>query len=387
MERNNLVDLLKRISDSKFNNQNESNVSKALGFYFLKRFIENDFEAEDYWNCNVDSSNDRGFDFVFFDDSSESSIKAYFIQCKYSENGNTSIDENEVSKTINNFNDFPLIQGNLNPKLESKINEFHLYQQKESVEIEKIGIYVNLGNFTTNSRESLERAHFEVYDFERFNSELLLDEKLPDISITLKKPSLDYDENNFLAILSVKEFLNSPIIREYIVTQKIFHYNVRGLMRNKKNSIADDIRNTAMLNPEKLFQRNNGLTIICKSFTKDSEVSYTLNQASIINGQQTIRALMSIWGTLNEEKKSQLSLTVKVLGIKIEDNILEILNVAKASNKQNSIKESDLFANEPAQKAIEEKSILLPEAIRYKYLSKRTIQFPEESKEMKRLSY
>ena len=321
MNRLNFIDLIKRISISKFGNQNDGNISKALGFYFLKRYVDIEYADFDYWNSNVDASNDRGFDFIFFDDSSESIIKAIFIQCKYSENGLTPIDENEVSKTINNFESFPNIQGNRNSKLESKINDYKIHTQKENIEVEKHGIYINLGVFATNAKEALERAHFEIYDFERFNSEILLDEKLPDINLTLKKPALNYDDNNFLAILSVEEFLNDSGIRELISNQKIFHYNVRGLMRNRKNSIADDIKNTAISTPEKLFQRNNGLTIICQSIYKSDEHNYTLKQASIINGQQTIRAIMSVWGELHSEEKSKLALTVKVLGIKIGDNI------------------------------------------------------------------
>ncbi|MBL7128084.1 MAG: AIPR family protein [Ignavibacteria bacterium] len=276
MERKNFIDLLKRISDSKFNNQNAANISKALGFYFLKRYAETEYDDIDYWNSNVDSANDRGFDFVFFDDSSDSLLKTYFIQCKFSEDGESSINENEVSKTINNYKTFPEIQGNINQKLDSKINEYKIQSQKENMEIEKYGIYINLGVFTKNAKEALERANFEIYDFEKFNSELLLDERLPDINITLKKPSLNYNDSNFLAILSVKEFLNNEIIRNLIETQKIFHYNVRGLMRNRKNSIADDIKNTVKNEPDKLFQRNNGLTIICQSITKDDRLNFTL---------------------------------------------------------------------------------------------------------------
>jgi len=149
-------------------------------------------------------------------------------------------------------------------------------------------------------------------------------------------------------------------------------------MKNRKNSIADDIKQTAKKYPEKLFQRNNGLTIICQSIERKDDCAYMLKQASIINGQQTIRALMSVWGDLKDDEKVVLALTVKVLSIKIGDNIQEILNVAKASNKQNAIKESDLFANEPEQRDIEEKSRLLPEPLKYNYISKRTI-FPEET--------
>jgi len=185
MEREKFIDLLKRIAEDKYGSQSDINISKSLGYYFLKRFIDTEYSEIDYWNSNVDASNDRGFDYIFFDDTSESLLKVYFIQCKYSEDGRTAVDENETSKTINNFTRFPEILGNTNQKLESRIAEFKIQYQKGN-QIEKHGIYINLGTFTPNAKESLEAKEFEIYDFERFNSEILLDEKLPDISILLK---------------------------------------------------------------------------------------------------------------------------------------------------------------------------------------------------------
>lgn len=378
MNRTTFIDLLRRISSNKYQDINDALLSKSLGFYFLKKFIDTPTDDLDIWNADVDSTNDRGLDYVYINDSSDESIKIYLLQCKYSENGNYSIDENEVSKFLLNCNKFPDLTGNVNDKLTRKINDCKLIQNREDgPPIEKYLIYVNLGQFTANALDQLQSSGVDIYDFDRFNSELLLDENLPDLPITFNQAPLKYNDSTLLGILSAKPLLDSADICKMIQNQSIFHYNVRGLMKNRKNSIADDIKATLKDSPQNFFIRNNGITIICESIEKESETAYHLCKASIINGQQTIRALHSYWGSLNDSQKSAVYMMSKIIAIDPRSAFSEIKVVAKASNKQNPIKESDLFANEQEQTEIEEKSRLLPAPLSFEYARKRTVDYPE----------
>ena len=377
MQRNDYLDLIKRISRNKFGNESEINLSKALGFHFIQSYFEVEIDPYDIWISNVDASNDRGFDFIYFDDSIEDIVKVYIIQTKYSEVGNYNISENEVAKYILNFNNFPEIEGNTNPKLKEKIEDYFMYKNVEFKNLEKIGLYINLGTFSQNAKSQLEQNKIDVYDFERLNNEILLDKNLPNFTIDLKKEPLFYDENSFISIIKVDSFLNDQNVREIIKNQSIFHYNVRGLMSNRRNSISDDIKITIKDEPNKLFLRNNGLTIICDSFEEKTQLSYNLNKASIINGQQTIRAILSIWGSIDSEIKEKLFLSAKVIQINAVSDFNEILNIAKSSNKQNSIKISDLFANDSEQLDIQEKAKFLPDQLKFTYLPKRTVDLPD----------
>lgn len=378
MTRQSFIDLLKRISKSKYGAITDTLLSKSLGFYFLKKYIETPTEDVDIWNTDVDASNDRGIDYVYINDSFDDSTKVYLLQCKYSEDGNYRIDENEVSKFITNSRNFPELPGNVNDKLSRKINDYKLIQNRDDgIAIEKYPIYVNLGQFSPNASAQLQTANIDIYDFDRFNSELLLDQHLPDLQVTFQKSPLSYNDATLLGILSVKPLLDDNTVGKMIQNQSIFHYNVRGLMHKRKNSVADDIINTLRNSPKNFFIRNNGITIICERIVKKSDNDYLLHNSSIINGQQTIRALHSIWGSLEDTQKLDVHLMAKVISIDPKSASSEINVVAKASNKQNPIKESDLFANEQEQMEIEEKARLLPSPLSFEYKRKRGIDYPD----------
>jgi len=378
MERNTFIDLLKRVSSHKYGNYSDILLSKSLGFYFLKKFIETPVDDLDIWNADVDSSNDRGIDYVYIDDTNDDVTKVYLLQCKYSENGDYNVGEGEVTKFLTNVAAFPDINGTVNEKLAQRMNELNIIKRREPERsVEKFPIYLNFGKFTGNADSQLRRSEVDIYDYDRFNSELLLDDRLPDLTIELKQAPIEYNANAMLGILRAEEFFNDASICSLIQNQLIFHFNVRGLMANKKNSIAEDIKNTVMSSPENFFIRNNGITVICEKIEKTGEHKYRLIKASIINGQQTVRALYSVWGKLTQEKMAKLFVVLKVVSIDPKMNIAEINTVAKATNKQNPIKESDLFANEAEQSLIEEKSQLLPAQTRFIYARKRSITYPE----------
>lgn len=374
MRREEFVEHLEKIAQHYLQASTDAALSKALGFYFLQKYVEPEMDDVDIWNSNVDASNDRGFDFVCINDNPEGGKKVYIVQCKYSSDGTTLIPEDEVAKTILNLRDFPNIGGNVNSKLERIINEYKLLKIDDESEIEIVGIYLNLGGISENALQKLEDNGFEIFDFDRINNEVILDRALPDFSVTFKEPPLFYDNKTFIAAISVKALLNDSNITSLIRSKKIFDYNIRGQMKNRKNSIAFDIQQTAKTCPEKLFIRNNGLTIVCREFSTEDRFIFMLNEASIINGQQTVNALYSIWGELDEIKKNSLFLVAKVIDA---ENVEEIIRVAKASNKQNAIKESDLYANEPEQDIIANNSLLLPTPLRFTYISKRTIDLPQ----------
>jgi hypothetical protein len=379
MERNEFISNLKNIALKYYKIENNINLSKALGFYFLKKYIETTkFHIDDYdiLNSNVDAANDRGFDNIYFDDYSDDVIKVYIIQSKvYSDD--SKVDENEVSKYILNFNKFPNLIGNTNKKLENAINQYKMYDKNLDYKIEKIGIYINIGKFTTNALKQLEHNGIEIFDFERINNELFMSQYLPDFNIKLKRSPTYYEEkSSFLGILKVGTFLDDTNIQKIIKNQSIFQYNVRGLMKFGKHSVAYDIKETIKNNPSKLFLLNNGITITCEALEKENAKSYNLIKGSIVNGQQTIRSILSIWGDIDNNIKKQLFVAVKVLVLdsKSENFHSELINVARSTNKQNAIKDSDLHSTDGEQVEIEENSIYLPEPLKFFYKPKKSIE-------------
>lgn len=378
MERNIFISNLKNIVSKYYNMENNINLSKALGFLFLKRYIETikfHIEDDDIINSDVDSSNDRGFDYIYFDEDNDDSVKVYIVQSKYYSQDNI-VDENDVCKYILNFNNFPNLTGNINSKVENFINQYKMYEKESQYKIEKVGIYINIGKFTENSLRTLEHNGIEIFDFDRINNELFMSQYLPDFDIELKKAPMYYESKySFLAILKLESFLNDKYIQKIIKNQSIFQYNVRGLMKCSRNSVAYDIKKTIRDNPKKLFALNNGITITCESLNKTNSRLYRLIKASIVNGQQTIRSILSIWGDIDDTTKKQLFVGLKVLILdsKSKNFHSELINVARSTNKQNSIKESDLHSTDIEQLEIERSCRYLPEELRFIYKPKYSI--------------
>lgn len=370
-------DTVKRTAEKLYNNTADAYLSKALGFCFIKYHIEPEQDSDDIFASCVDGSNDRGFDYVYYDDSEDGTVKAIFIQCKYSEN-NTSIDETEVNRTISNIQRFPELDGNINSRLQEAIRKWYAYKADDEVKLEKVGYYLNFGSFSENALALLKsQAHgfeIEIFGLERFESEVLFDPTLPSFNIQASGNVIEYENKALIAIINIEHFFSQDVVRRTIESQKIFHHNVRGLMNYRKNSISSNIKETAIDSPNMMALRNNGITITCDNYQALENNVYSLENASIVNGQQTIRTLWRICDQYKQQIKL-IFLPAKILKISSQNDAgrNEILNIAKSTNRQNPIKESDLRSNEPEQEIIQNQSELLPDYLKFKYITKRTV--------------
>lgn len=386
MELSNYISAIKDISYKYYRSESNIALSKALSFSFLYSYLEvigNSVNDVDVLNSNVDSSTDRGIDFVYIDDNDDECIRVLIGQSKYTESGRL-INEDDVSKYILNFKAFPFLQGNVNKKLENAISQYKLIDKNSDVKIKKIGMFVGLGEFTDSALNQLESSGIEVYNFDRINNELFLSKFLPDFKVTFKNAPIKYNKEAYLTILHLNSFLDNSYTQKIIKDGSIFHYNVRGVMNNSSNSISEDIKKTIIENPESLFSRNNGLTVICEKFIKLSKKEYSLVRASIVNGQQSIRTTLGIWHEINDSKKKRLDVPIKIL-IYNPDSINsqnEVLAIAKATNRQNSYKESDAYSIDKIQEDIARYSENLAGTLSFKYVTKRTIEKNEGVREI-----
>jgi hypothetical protein len=374
MKREAFKEVLRINSERLFGNTSQTSLSQSLSFFVVRKLMEINYgytEETDIYNGIIDGKNDRGFDLIYIDDVYEYDCTAYIIQTKYSDDGNIiTVDEKEAQRFINNIKRFPGLNGEVNGKL----MELSVIYQKlvdQGIHVKKRGIIVTLGRVSSNAQSILDDAEIEIYDYDRINLELLLDEYLPSFPIELKNEPSNYNNDSFLGILNIGVFVKNQMIADLIKKEGIFAYNIRGKMKNSKNSIAQEIINTCKDNPHDLFNKNNGLTIICQDFIASDNI-YELKRASIINGQQTVRAILSEINNIPEY--SHLYVPVRVIRIDgvTHDTKKKIISYAKSNNTQYGIKTADLYSNEPEQKHIADTSAILPDPIKFEYINKRT---------------
>ena len=138
-----------------------------------------------------------------------------------------------------------------------------------------------------------------------------------------------------------------------IAGRKLFARNIRGYLgQTKINKLMQD---TLSRTPELFWYFNNGVTIICDSVTEDltgGQRFLIVNSPQVINGQQTTRAL-------SEHSSEGASVLVKLICVDRETTSGQqhysnlVGQIVSATNYQNSIRLSDLKANDGEQVRIE----------------------------------
>lgn len=168
---------------------------------------------------------------------------------------------------------------------------------------------------------------------------------------TVEKGELDIDEaGNFLAYGEDAAIVN---ISAFSLKTLYARYSLSLLARNlryyiKKKEIDEPIKNTIRDNSEQFWFRNNGITIVCKDFKIDGK-KLKLYDFSIVNGGQTTTII---------HKSEYINVTndfylpckvIKTIGNTEDEKNKFSLEIAKATNSQKAISNSDLKANAPEQ--------------------------------------
>lgn len=381
MNREELKEIVSAISVARYGNEDEISLSKSLGIYTFSSMIENLYGyccEDDVVNAITDAPYDRTLDVIFFDDNEDERIVCYLAQIKYVNEQSMSINYNEAATFVETCKNFPNLNLKVNDLVKEKIHQYKVYEAKE-YEIEKKKLLITTGKVEDEIREYLTKNDIEVYDFDKLNSQIFIDEFLPDIQIIMKGMPIEYDENNLLGILDIGQMVKDIETVEYIDNQSLFAYNVRGKMPSKKKSIAKQIEETCMKTPQELFKKNNGITIVCRDFYNEENI-FQLIKASVVNGQQTIRAIREIRNNLKEKS---LFVSVKILRLtgSNEENKNRIIELAESANRQNTVKDSDLITNEEEQKLIYSEAKRLPKELEFIYKFKR--DYSQVKKEQK----
>ena len=128
-----------------------------------------------------------------------------------------------------------------------------------------------------------------------------------------------------------------------------FQYNVRdyyGQVKRVNRNMATTLKSEERRN---FWCLNNGVTIVCRKGNKlDRDV--TLKDLQVVNGCQTVHVLNEYRDILKNDKTCLV--VVKI--IQTSDESVEA-NIIDATNSQTAVQPTALHANEPVQKAIEER--------------------------------
>jgi hypothetical protein len=132
--------------------------------------------------------------------------------------------------------------------------------------------------------------------------------------------------------------------------------NIRGYL--KDTNVNKDMKATLQKSPENFLYFNNGVTFICDSVTQrkeDGKLILELKRPQIINGQQTSRVLHDMIDKAHQARVLVRVMVVNTLDDDHEKRAKFVSEIVQATNWQNSIKRSDLKANDISQVSVERK--------------------------------
>jgi hypothetical protein len=154
----------------------------------------------------------------------------------------------------------------------------------------------------------------------------------PSVTVELQAPYI-HSGNTYISII------NGLTLRELYEKHgsSLFFENIREFLGmssdspGERDSVNDDITNTLQHAPDKMLERNNGITIKAESLTPLSDKRVRLDNCSIINGCQT-----TVCVALSGDGVANANLLLKIVVSS------DSWDVAKAANHQNSVTRIDL---------------------------------------------
>ncbi len=133
---------------------------------------------------------------------------------------------------------------------------------------------------------------------------------------------------------------------------RLFSDNIRDFIGFSE--VNEDIRETALKEPENFYFYNNGITALCQTLNKkpvgggDRAVGvFVAEDLKIVNGAQTVGSIGNAY-EINPDQISKLNVFIKI--ISLENCPADFgLNVTKRTNTQNRIDKKDFVSLDPEQ--------------------------------------
>lgn len=211
-------------------------------------------------------------------------------------------------------------------------------------------------------------VNYDIWDIERFfkaelsrgETEAIEIDFLNEFNVSIPALKANFSDSVYSSYLCVVSGdVLAKLYEKY--GARLLEANIRSFLQFK-SGINKGIRKTIKESPDMFFAYNNGITATADGVEiGDRGEIVKLKNLQIVNGGQTTASLY----TSKKNDKSDLSKIFVQMKLSVipEEQIHEVVpNISKYANSQNKVSDSDLFANHPFHRRMEEKSrrILTP---------------------------
>lgn len=311
----------------------------------------------------TDGFDDNGIDALYFDKRSK---ELWLLQSKWIKSGNGEPATGETLKFKGGVLDLiDLKLDRFNEKMQAKELEIIEALEDPLVKIKIVLTYTGQDTFSEHNRRIIDDLLLELNDpselaiFNRFSLKQahkslvgILDGQ--PIKADLILSNWGKVEQPYSAIYGT---INGSDLAQLWSENRgrLFSDNIRDFIGFSE--VNEDIRETALNEPENFYFYNNGITALCQSLNKkpigggDRTIGiFVAEDLKIVNGAQTVGSIGNAY-EINPEQVNKLNVFIKVISL---DNCPADfgLNVTKKTNTQNRIDKKDFVSLDPEQDRI-----------------------------------
>lgn len=146
-------------------------------------------------------------------------------------------------------------------------------------------------------------------------------------------------------------------------SQRLFTKNIRNILG--KTDVNEEIKKSALLNPNMFWFYNNGITLLVKEIIPHRRNAalgqergvFDFNDVSIINGAQTVSSIGAIADILGDNISS-LKVSARFIALNDDDDDVIANSITKANNFQNRVLGRDFASQQPDQHRLSREMIL-----------------------------
>lgn len=322
----------------------------------------------------TDGFDDNGIDALYFDRRNK---ELWILQSKWIKNGIGEPETGEILKFKNGVLDLiDLKLERFNTKIQAKETEIIDALEDPLVKIKIVLTYTGQDTFSDHNRRVIDDLLGELNDpselaiFNRFSLKQahkslvgIIDGQPIKADIALS--NWGKVEQPYNAIYGT---INGNDLAQLWSENRarLFSDNIRDFIGF--SDVNEDIRETALNEPENFYFYNNGITALCQTLNKkplgggDRAVGiFVAEDLKIVNGAQTVGSIGNAY-EINPEQVNKLNVFIKI--ISLENCPPEFgLNVTKKTNTQNKIDKKDFVSLDPEQDRL--KTELALEGITY----------------------
>ena len=360
-----LDDETKNALRDELNLGSDENKFKSTLFLYYSTKILLDLERDETIECLVDGGQDFGIDAIYVNEPEEHELPITIIQAKYTNNlkGDSNFPESGIKEMLNALRYLfdPYAQlGAVNERLRTKVEEIRSFIREGNIpKIRAIALNNGL-KWNEAAQEQIDLSGFgQQVVWEHVNHDTLLDllnsTKKVDANLQLLGAAIVEDMNFsrvFVGRMAVREV--AELIGQH--GDRLLERNVRRYLGLQGNRVNTDIHTTLNQEPDNFYYYNNGLTLVCKSFSynglQENDFLVRTKDLQIVNGGQTSMTLHH-YMRQHETVSENASVLVRIYELPDEQYENYVSKITHATNNQNPVDLKDLRANDEKQRNLE----------------------------------